>query len=49
MSTEVCGPFVVALLNSTPMFEWSVVRLVMRDRDQKDICYDATGLCAQHV
>lgn len=36
---EVCGPYLVILLMWTAVFEWYVARLVIRNRDQKDMCY----------
>lgn len=36
---EVCGPYVVMLLKWTPIFEWYLARLVIKNRDQKDMCY----------
>ena len=39
----------VALLNSTPTFEWHLARRVVKNRDYKDPCYDEIGLCAQQL
>ena len=34
---EVCGPHVVVLLQWTPIFEWYMAGLVIKNRDQKDM------------
>ena len=47
--TKVCGLYVVTVLNWTPIFEWFMARLVIKKAHQNDICYDAIGLCGQHV
>ena len=43
----VCGPYVVTLLNWTPIFDWYMARLVVKNGQQRDMCYDEIGLCAQ--
>ena len=37
---------VITLLNCTPIFEWSVTRLVVKNGHQKYMCNNEIGLCA---
>ena len=42
------GPYVVSLLNWTPISEWYMIRLVVLRGHHKGTCHDAIGLYAQH-
>ena len=33
----------------TPLFEWCMARIVVKNGHQKDTCYNEIGLCAQHI
>lgn len=46
---EVCGPYVVNLLNWTPNLEWSIARHVVKIGHQKDTCYKEIELCTQYL
>ena len=46
---KVCGPYAVTLLYRTPIFEWYMARLVVKNGHQNDTCYNAIGLCAQNL
>lgn len=48
-SAKVWGPYVVTLLNWTPIFEWSMARLVVNNTHQNDTCYNDARLCAQNI
>ena len=39
----------VTLHNFTPIFEWYVARLVVKERHQKDMCYAGIEPCAQNM
>jgi hypothetical protein len=39
---------VVALLDRTPRFDWSMARLVVENRHQKDMCSDEIIKCTDH-
>lgn len=42
-------PYVVTLLNQRSIFEFRyMARLVVKDGDQNDTCYDESRLCAQN-
>ena len=40
---KICGPYVVTLLVCTPIFDWYMVRLVVKSRNYKDTCYVEIG------
>lgn len=40
LTTKVCAPNVVTLLNWTPAHEWYIARLVMKNNHQRDTCYE---------
>ena len=42
-------PYAITLLNWTPIFEWQVVRLVVKNRHQTHTCYNEIGQCAQNT
>lgn len=44
---NLCGHFVVTLLDGMPMLEWYMARLVVMDGHQKHMSYDEVKLCAQ--
>ena len=44
----VCGPYVVTLFTQTPILEWYMARLVLKNGHWNDMCYDEIQLCAQN-
>ena len=43
---KICRPYVVTLLNQTPILECYPARLVDLNAHKKDMCYNEIGLCA---
>ena len=41
--------FMWSNLNSHTIFVWYMARLVFKTRDQKDMCYNEIGFCAQNI
>ena len=47
--TKVSGPYVVAFLNLTSIYEWYVARLIVKDGHQNDMLCKGIKLCAQSI
>jgi hypothetical protein len=44
---KICRPYVVTLLNQTPILECYLAKLVVLNAHKKDMCYNEIELCAQ--
>ena len=49
MCNKVFGPYVVTPLIWTPIYEWYMVTLAVKNGQQRDKCHDEIGLCAQNI
>jgi hypothetical protein len=50
LSDKVCGPYKIAHLNWSPIFELYMARLVVKNEyKKKDTCYEEIGPCAQDM
>lgn len=46
---NVCGPYVVILLNKAPLFDLYIARLMVKIGHQNNTCHNEVGLCAHDI